>query len=168
MTCISRIFYSFSVTRVQNNHFNYISILFKIIFKGGLTPGQGKMTFPDFYPSENSDDGMLWSFLSRPGNYLFKYGNPFRSRYFQGFIDRSSNSTEWGPNDIQKGRGEYTCETGILPGHQPTAIQDLMDNFDIFFGGDFTKMTNYLRGSNNKDVRKLKKKLKLMKAYGRR
>lgn len=136
---------------------------------GGLTKGQGMMTFPDFYPAEHSDDGMLWSFLSRPGNYLFKYGRPFKSRYFKGFIDRSSNSTEWGPNDLnvdmQTGQ-DYTCETGILPGHHPNAIASLMENFEIFYGGDFTKMTNYLRGANNRHVKQLKKKLQKLKAYG--
>lgn len=136
---------------------------------GGINPGEGQMTFPDFYPSENSDDGMLWSFLSRPGNHLFKYGQPFKSRYFKGFVDRSPNATEWGPTvfttDMVTGQ-DYTCETGILPGHHPTAIQDLMDNFDIFFGGDFTKMTNYLRGANNRVVKQLKKKLSKLKAYG--
>ena len=67
---------------------------------------------------------------------------------FQGFIDRGRNSTEWGPNDVTTDviSGEtYTCETGILPGHRPTAIADLVENFEIFLSGDFTKMTHYLR-----------------------
>ena len=40
--------------------------------EGGLSLGDGKMTFPDFYPGECSADGRLCSFLSREGTKLFR------------------------------------------------------------------------------------------------
>ena len=52
---------------------------------GGLSSGQGKMTFGDFYPGENSADGRLWSFLSRQGTRVYKKADPTRSSYFKGY-----------------------------------------------------------------------------------
>ena len=40
--------------------------------EGGLSPGEGKMSFPDFYPGECSADGRLCSFLSREGTKIFR------------------------------------------------------------------------------------------------
>merc|ERR1712110_32895 len=76
--------------------------------KGGFNPGEGKITFPDFYEGEHSEDGMLWSFYSREGTRVYKPKKCFldendemkcvwRSSYFKGFIDRSLNATEAGP-----------------------------------------------------------------------
>jgi len=113
---------------------------------------------------------MLWSFLSRDGVKLIKrWGDPKKSVYFKGFIDRGRNSTEWGPNDVTTDviSGEtYTCETGILPGHRPTAIADLVENFEIFLSGDFTKMTHYLRGNKSPQIREIQKKLAQSQTYG--
>ena len=90
------------------------------------------MNFADFYPGEHSPDGYLWSFYSRAGNHLYDENDPTKSKYFKGFIDRSKNATEWGPVEIleenQSGL-DYSCETGILPGHQTTAIADLMRHY---------------------------------------
>ena len=49
--------------------------------------GEGMMTFPDFYPSEHSEDGMMWSFLSREGVSLYRNRfNPKKSVYFKVII----------------------------------------------------------------------------------
>jgi len=115
---------------------------------GGADPGLGAMTFPDFYPAENSNDGRLWSFLSRPGVHLIKNSrpDPKKSVYFKGFIDRSVNVDEQGESaTFETGKDKPTCETGILPGHHPNAIANLEDNFDVFEGGDFTNLDKYVR-----------------------
>ena len=58
--------------------------MFKNNFVSGHKRGEGMMTFPDFYPSEHSEDGMLWSFLSRDGVKLIKrWGDPKKSVYFK-------------------------------------------------------------------------------------
>ena len=106
------------------------------------------MTFPDFYPAENSEDGRLWSFLSRPGVHLIKKSHPNlkKSVYFKGFIDRSNQIDEQGESStFTIGRDQATCETGILPGHHPLAISKLVEEFDIFEGGDFTNLEKYTR-----------------------
>ena len=91
--------------------------------------GEGKMTFPDFYPEEHSDDGFLWSFYSREGTRVYKpkkcfYEDPdaqtgfkcvWRSSYFKGFLDRSLNATETGPIEYREDfetEKDYSCETG--------------------------------------------------------
>ena len=107
------------------------------------------MTFPDFYPAESSNDGRFRSFLSRPGVHLIKKTrpDPKKSVYFKGFIDRSANVDEQGESaTFTTGKEKPTCETGILPGHHPNAIANLEDNFDVFEGGDFTNLDNYVRG----------------------
>lgn len=126
---------------------------------GGVTGNTGKMVFPDFYPGEHSDDGFLWTFLSRAGTNLYK--NPamkctdaeppvctHRSAYFKGFIDRSEDPSSQGPitynTDFISGT-DYSCETGILPGHQPTALYNLKAYFPIFKEGNFKDMIHYLR-----------------------
>lgn len=104
---------------------------------GGVKNGTGLMTFPDFYPGEHSDDGMLWSFLSREGTKLNKPPRceenadtgeetcVWRSSYFKGFVDRSDEKDKQGPieyrTDFQT-EEDYSCETGILAGHHPHAI----------------------------------------------
>ena len=88
---------------------------------GGLHRGEGMMSFPDFYPGEHSPDGYLWSFYSREGNHLYDANDLAKSKYFKGFIDRSQNSTEWGPVNISEDNQsglDYSCETGILPGSE--------------------------------------------------
>lgn len=126
---------------------------------GGTKRGGGKMTFPDFYPGEHSDDGMLWSFYSREGTRVYKPKKCFldeeteqvkcvwRSSYFKGFIDRSTNKNETGPieyNTDFETEVDYSCETGILDGHHYNAVAKLRENFR-FFMKDFRGMANYLR-----------------------
>lgn len=126
----------------------------------GLEDGTGKMTFMDFYDGEHSEDGLLWSFYSREGTAAYKPKKCFldevtselkcvwRSAYFKGFIDRSSNANETGPivwdTNFQT-EVDYTCETGILDGHHLNAIQNLRENFPVFTSGDFRRMVSYLR-----------------------
>lgn len=106
------------------------------------------MTFPDFYPAESSEDGRLWSFLSRPGVHLIKTTkpDPKKSVYFKGFIDRSEDASEQGDSaTFTTGKDKPTCETGILPGHHPFAITRLVEEFDVFEGGDFSELDKYTR-----------------------
>lgn len=125
---------------------------------GGMNGGDGKIAFSDWYPSEQSADGKLWSFLSREGTKVNRQkceavDNVLtcttKSNYFKGFIDWSPNSSERGPIEIHTGMvsggTDYSCETGILPGHHPDAIAKLQQYFPIFENGDFSKMVNYLR-----------------------
>jgi len=129
------------------------------VTQGRLTEGGGKMTFMDFYEGEHSEDGMLWSFYSREGTLAYKPKKCFldeneelkcvwRSSYFKGFIDRSPVANETGPipwtTDFQT-EVDYSCETGILAGHQLDAVQNLRENFATFENGDFRTMINYLR-----------------------
>ena len=120
---------------------------------GGLTGGEGKMTFGDFYPGEQSADGRLWSFLSREGTRVYKKADPTKSSYFKGYIDRSTNIAEQGPIPEVwevKNQNVWTCETGILPGHHPEAISKLFEHYPIFNGGSFAQLVNYLRSSAKK------------------
>lgn len=95
---------------------------------GGVANGTGLMTFPDFYPGEHSADGMLWSFMSREGTKLWKprkcEEDPetneikcvWRSSYYKGFVDRSTNPSEQGPieyNTNFQTQEDYSCETGV-------------------------------------------------------
>ena len=92
------------------------------------------MTFPDFYPAQHSADGRLWSFMSRSATRLGRDKDPSNS-YFRGFIDRSNVVGEQGPlaNVWVKGaKDEWTCETGVLPGHQPEAITKLVQYYRLF------------------------------------
>jgi len=119
------------------------------VTRGGLN-SDGIINFPDFYSSEHSADGKLWSFLSREPTVLDKFvcsGGECGSgnHYFKGYIGWSPKKNERGPMDIAS--DDYTCEIGILPEHRPTAIADLVTNFDAFAGGNFDKMTNYLRSA---------------------
>ena len=50
---------------------------------GGSNPGEGRMTFPDFYPSECSSDGRLCSFLSRKGTRAFRYRGRTEGKYYE-------------------------------------------------------------------------------------
>lgn len=136
------------------------------ITMGGFEEGksQGRMTFPDFYPSECSPDGLMCSFLSRSNTFAVRdYASQtdakkieqFKiSAYFKGFIDRSSDDKNQGPYDIKMREGnedvtdQYTCETGILDGHHPNAIHNMKTYFHVFKDGDFKQMVNYMRTNN--------------------
>ena len=73
------------------------------------------------------------------------------SYFFKGFIDRSSNAAEQGPIPLVKGEQDvWTCETGILPGHQDNAIALMMEFFPLFAEGDFSQMVKFVRP--HKDV----------------
>ena len=64
----------------------------------------------------------------------------------QGFIDRSAVADQQGPIDFVKGeQGVWTCETGVLDGHQPDAITNLMAYFPIFAEGDFSELVKFVR-----------------------
>ena len=55
------------------------------VSQGGLSPGQGTMTFPDFYRAECSPDGRLCSFLSRIGTKLYRNSQREKgSAFFKG------------------------------------------------------------------------------------
>ena len=41
--------------------------------------------------------------------------------------------------------GDWTCEVGMLPGHNPNAIENMQNHFPAFADGDFAKMVEYLR-----------------------
>lgn len=116
---------------------------------GGLAQnGDGKMTFPDFYSSEHSSDGMLWSFLSREGTKLFRAQNQLKSSYYKGFIERNRNPANHGPINYNTGfetSVDWSCETGILAGHHPHAIYNLQQYYPIFANGDFKNMVKYIR-----------------------
>jgi len=129
------------------------------VTRGGVSKGDGKMTFSDFYPGEHSDDGMLWSFYSREGTRVYKpkkclwnddnteFKCVWRSSYFKGFMDRSPRKNETGPIDFStdfETEVDYSCETGILDGHQVNAIANLRSHFSAF-DADFRNMVNYLR-----------------------
>ena len=60
--------------------------------EGGLSPGDGKMTFPDFYPGECSADGRLCSFLSREGTRIFREQGEGEA-YFRGEFSFLSANT---------------------------------------------------------------------------
>ena len=63
-----------------------------------------------------------------------------------GFIDRSDVPTKQGPYQfIENTDGLWTCETGILDGHKPNAIQKMTEDIPIFKDGDFSKLTEYIR-----------------------
>ena len=70
----------------------------------------------------------------------------------EGFIDRSSTKANHGPIEFVEGnKGTWTCETGILPGHQPDAIVRLRAYFKPAFGsGDFSNLLAYMRPDINK------------------
>ena len=58
------------------------------------------------------------------------------------------NPDEQGPVDINTEivPGEtWTCETGILPGHQKYAITGLMNYYEMFQNGTFEMMPKYFR-----------------------
>lgn len=129
---------------------------------GGMNK-TGQMTFPDFYPGEHSSDGMLWSFLSREGTKLDRGSRcttdpntgeikcSWKSSYFKGFLDRSPNANEQGPISYStdfKTEEDWSCETGILPGHQPHAIHNMQYYYPTFADGSFKTMINYLRPSD--------------------
>ena len=40
---------------------------------------------------------------------------------------------------------QWSCETGLLPGHNPVAINNMMNYFEMFKDGDFSTMLSYLR-----------------------
>ena len=67
-----------------------------------------------------------------------------------GFIDRSALPRYQGPygKDIVEGKdGQdvWTCETGVLDGHVPNAIENLKNAFPIFAEGDFSKLVHFIR-----------------------
>jgi hypothetical protein len=68
---------------------------------------------------------------------------------------------------VQTGE-DYTCETGILPGHHPKAITNIIENYQIFFDGDFTEMTSYLRGGGqqSQQIEEMVRKFKENRTYG--
>ena len=70
----------------------------------------------------------------------------------KGYIDRSSDKNKHGPVEFVEGKKDiWTCETGILPGHQPDAISKLRTYFKPAFGnGDFKNLLAYLRPDHNK------------------
>jgi len=127
---------------------------------GGYTAGTGKAHFQDFYPSESSPDGRMWSFLNRPGVALYR-PSPHeddenvivnKAMYFKGSIDRSSNVDRQGPVDFSdatnfcRGSGcPFTCETGVLPGHHPNAIALMAQHYPVFAAGNWHKITEYFR-----------------------
>ncbi|CBY36479.1 unnamed protein product [Oikopleura dioica] len=130
------------------------------VTKGGFNRNDGKITVPDFYPAQQSADGRLWSFLSRSKTKLYKSPRcipnaetgdvecTFKSSYYQAFVDRSMDPDEQGPVDINTEivAGEtWTCETGILPGHQKYAITGLMNYYEMFSNGTFEMMPKYFR-----------------------
>jgi len=132
------------------------------VTKGGFNGQNGVMNFGDFYPAEHSADGHMWSFLSRSQTKLWK--KPicerdetsgemvcsYKSTYFKVFADRSSDPDHQGPvaysTDFESGV-DYTCETGILPGHQKFAIQNMVNIYPIFQNGTFGQMVNYFRNT---------------------
>ena len=68
-----------------------------------------------------------------------------------GYIDRSSVAAQQGPIDFVEGKtGIWTCETGVLPGHQPDAIAKLVQYFPAFQNGDFKKLLSYVRPNGGK------------------
>ena len=68
----------------EKSEMSHKSLCSKTVSSSGHKRGEGMMTFPDFYPSEHSEDGMLWSFLSRDGVKLIKrWGDPKKSVYFK-------------------------------------------------------------------------------------
>jgi len=114
---------------------------------GGMNKA-GQITFPDFYPGEHSSDGMLWSFLSREGTKLYRWSRPSKSYYFKGFIDRHQNPIHHGPiqyNTTFQTSVDWSCETGVLPGHHPHAVHNLQQYFPVFSTGDFRYMVKYIR-----------------------
>jgi hypothetical protein len=118
---------------------------------GGPSGVSGKITFPDFYDGEHSDDGTLWTFYSREGTKLYKAKDPSKSSYFKGYADRSSDSAFHGPITIDTSfqtSVDYTCETGVLPGHQKNMLAKYAENFPIFADGDFRKMVFYIRATH--------------------
>ena len=56
----------------RQSPFTFFVFCFFSTKEGGLSPGNGKMSFPDFYPGECSADGRLCSFLSREGTRIFR------------------------------------------------------------------------------------------------
>ena len=76
----------------------------------------------------------------------------FHQIILEGFIDRSSTTANHGPIEFVEGnKGTWTCETGILPGHQPDAIVKLRAYFKPAFGsGDFSNLLAYMRPDINK------------------
>ncbi|CBY18098.1 unnamed protein product [Oikopleura dioica] len=118
---------------------------------GGPDGSSGKIIFPDFYDGEHSDDGTLWTFYSREGTRLYKAKDPSKSSYFKGYADRSSDSAFHGPITIDTSfqtSVDFTCETGVLPGHQKNMLAKYTENFPIFEDGDFRKMVYYIRATH--------------------
>jgi len=74
----------------------------------------------------------------------------YKSTYFKVFVDRSSDPDHQGPvsysTDFETGV-DYTCETGILPGHQRFAIKNMVNIYPIFQNGTFGQMVNYFRNT---------------------
>ena len=106
---------------------------------GGINGGDGRIAFADWYPSEQSSDGRLWSFLSREGTRVNRQKCELvegalscttkssyykgRNEYFLlviyeilGYIDWSADNSERGPIEIHTGftagGNDYSCETG--------------------------------------------------------
>ena len=135
--------------------------------KGGLNPDEGTMTFGDFYPGECSPDGKMCSFLSREGVHAYRSpdanvnaglaGTAFFKGtllglidqiliQLKGYIDRSETVAEQGPITLVANTpDQWSCETGLLPGHNPVAINNMMNYFEMFKDGDFSTMLSYLR-----------------------
>ena len=135
---------------------------------GGPIPGKGTMTFPDFYPAECSSDGRLCSFLSRKGIRAYRERSEYAPKgqkyeaaaWYKGkfetllnhfipsnigFIDRSAEVDKQGPRQFVEGEeNKWTCETGILDGHNPLAITGLKTFFPVFKDGDFSQLLSYL------------------------
>ena len=139
-------------------------------YQGGRNGNDGTMTFGDFYSGGCSEDGRLCSFLSRSRTKLFRNqecsatgsskgcSNFFKGKLkflsgfitTSGFIDRSALPKYQGPygKDIVEGKdGQdvWTCETGVLDGHVPNAIENLKNAFPIFAEGDFSKLVHFIR-----------------------
>lgn len=124
--------------------------------KGGVDPAanEGTMTFGDFYPGECSPDGKMCSFLSRDGVHAWrtpestaKVGEGLAgTAFFKGYIDRSAVEAEQGPIALEANKkDQWSCETGLLPGHHPDAINNMMQYFEMFKDGDFSSMLAYFR-----------------------
>ena len=74
------------------------------------------------------------------------YAYPSALRLLLGYIDRSCSPKEQGPIElVERQPDQWTCETGILEGHQPNAIERLMQAFPVFKDGDFSRLIDYMR-----------------------
>ena len=107
--------------------------------------------------------------LRRKAENYFKGKIDLRLRliFLLGFIDRSKIPKHQGPIQFVEGtKTQWTCELGILDGHQPNAIKNLRDAFPAFQDGDkddFTSLVNYIRPHKAKPTHERLLKDKKMK-----